>query len=85
MAPQHQAERMRAPPQSSRESKINTRPLTTQSADIYDNANSSNAKQNYPGNIPAKYKELADQMHEWDRRQEEENRRVSAAIAICHC
>jgi hypothetical protein len=85
VAAQHQAERVRAAPQSTRENKINTPPLTRQGVDIYDNANSSKTKQNYTGNIPAKYKELADQMHEWDRRQEEENRRVSAAIAICHC
>ena len=42
-------------------------------------------KQDYTGNVPSKYKGLAVRLQQWDRRQDEENRRINTAIAICRC
>lgn len=42
-------------------------------------------KQDYTGNVPSKYKDLAVRLQQWDRRQDEENRRINTAIAICRC
>jgi hypothetical protein len=41
--------------------------------------------QNHTGNVPSKYKDLAARLQQWDRRQDEENRRINTAIAICRC
>jgi hypothetical protein len=37
------------------------------------------------GSVPAKYKDLESRLREADRKQEELNRQVKAAITICHC
>jgi hypothetical protein len=41
--------------------------------------------QKQTANVPSKYKDLAVRLQQWDRRQEEENRRINMAIAICRC
>jgi hypothetical protein len=39
----------------------------------------------YTGSVPDKYKDLAIGLRQLDRSQEDENRRIKAAITICHC
>jgi hypothetical protein len=52
-------------------------------------ANNESTKQNdgagFPGSVPSKYKNLTNDLRELDLREEEENRRIKAAITICHC
>jgi hypothetical protein len=46
---------------------------------------SRNDGTNYTGSVPEKYKDLAINLRQLDRSQEDENRRVKAAITICRC
>jgi hypothetical protein len=39
----------------------------------------------YTSSMPSKYKELAIRLHQMDRLQEEDSRRLKAAITICRC
>jgi hypothetical protein len=52
-------------------------------------ANNDSARQNdgagFAGGVPSKYKNLTNDLRELDQREEEENRRIKAAITICHC
>jgi hypothetical protein len=93
-AAQHQSLTGRVAPRSISEAKANRPPQTIEKAKIppltaetVDNSKPGPPKVNetHVGNVPAKYKDLATQLHQWDSRQEEENRRVNAAIEICRC